>query len=65
MLKYYVRGKLELQHRMRGAGILEYMLIAVVSLGAFLMIRAVFPDFINGLWEKISGKINGTDSINK
>lgn len=61
MLKYFVRARVETQQHLRAAGMLEYMLIALISLAAFIFIRAAFPDFIDGLWTNITDAIGTND----
>ena len=62
MLKGYVKSKLWLDsivnRNYRAAGMLEYMLVAVISVGVFLAIMAFFPNVMESIWNKITDSIS-------
>ena len=62
MLKGYVKSKLWLDsivnRNYKAAGMLEYMLVAVISVAAFIAIKTLFPDFLDGLWGAMEDSIN-------
>lgn len=43
----------------RGAGFLEYALLAAVGLGIFFLINRLFPGVISRLFERLGDAING------
>jgi hypothetical protein len=42
----------------RGAGFLEYALIAAVGVILYLALRAFAPDFINGIFDRLQGEVD-------
>ena len=62
MLKGYVKSKLWLDsivnRNYKAAGMLEYMLVAVISVAVFIAIGAFFPDVMEGIWNKITDSIS-------
>ena len=43
--------------RRRAAGMLEYALVALVSIAVFLVIRTVFPDLVKDIFEKMAATV--------
>ena len=62
MLKGYVKSKLWLDsivnRNYKAAGMLEYMLVAVISVAVFIAIGAFFPDVMEEIWNKITDSIS-------
>jgi Flp pilus assembly pilin Flp len=58
VIKSQLAMKAFMNKKVKAAGMLEYMLIAVISVAAFVLIKTVFPTFLSGLWTTLSGTIN-------
>lgn len=62
MLKGYVKSKIWLgsivNRNYKAAGMLEYMLVAVISVAVFIAIMKFFPDVMEGIWDKITDSIS-------
>lgn len=43
----------------RGAGFLEYALLALIGLGVFLALNVFFPDVLKGFWNSIKTAVTG------
>ena len=44
----------------RGAGMLEYALIALISIGVFVALNTFFPDFFQGILDNIQDQFDST-----
>lgn len=44
----------------RGAGMLEYALIALISIGVFVALNNFFPDFFQGILDNIQDQFDDT-----
>jgi hypothetical protein len=44
----------------RGAGMLEYALIALISIGVFVALNEFFPDFFQGILDNIQDQFDDT-----